>query len=324
MKPYPWQKKQWQQLLSAFSSDRLSHAYLLSGISGLGKVDFAHAFSRVLLCQSVNKSTGVVCGQCKGCRLIKAGTHPDFIEIRPHESGHAIKIDQVRQLTRNLTQKSQYGGYQVVLISAADSMPVGAANALLKTLEEPLGDVVIFLVADCVDKLPATILSRCQQMYFQAENGDETITWLKTQLSAEDDVANLLAIAGGAPLTVKRLVEANYLALRNSILKHLLLVLTDYENPVKPVADWIKQDNALVLYALQTVALDVSRIQVGVQDGLINVDAVRPLEKMSTIVSQMQLQLWIQRLLEKKQMIERGLNLNMQLVLEELMLRWGK
>jgi len=324
MTHYPWQQVQWQQLVRTYSQDRLSHAYLLSGISGLGKTDFANAFASLLLCKNPDKNTGFVCQQCKCCQLMRAKTHPDYIEITPHEKKHAIKIDQVRQLTQKLTQKSQYGGYQVVVISPADAMPVGAANALLKTLEEPLGDVVIFLVVDCMDQLPATIVSRCQQIYFYVNDTKKTLDWLINEFKTQTDIAALLSVAGGAPLAVKRLIDADYITLRDAVLKHLLAILTTSANPVSPIADWLKWDEDLIFYALISLAMDVARIQMGVHNDLMNADSQSLLTKIAQQLSPLALQLWLCILLDKKQLVARGMNLNSQLMFEDLLLKWGK
>ncbi len=202
-------------------------------------------------------------------------------------------------------------------------MPVGAANALLKTLEEPLGDVIIFLVANCMDQLPATIVSRCQQMHFYAKASSETVSWLRGELKTQDNIATLLSIADGAPLTVKRLIEADYLSLRNAVVKHLLAIITGNANPIAPLPDWLKWGDELVFYALTSLALDVSRVQMGSQQGLMNTDCNELLEKIAALISPVLLQEWMIMLLEKKRFVARGMNLNSQLLFESLLLGWG-
>lgn len=152
---------QFYLLQQAFQQDRLSHAYLLSGIAGLGKTEFAKQFAQFLLCDTNNN-----CGNCRSCKQMQANTHPDFIFIAPEEKNHSIKIDQIRELGEKLSRTAHHSGYQVVVISPADAMPVQAANALLKTLEEPTGKVIIFLVDNQKSILPATIMSRCQKIFF--------------------------------------------------------------------------------------------------------------------------------------------------------------
>lgn len=318
---YPWQKTQWQQLSEAFLQHRLSHAYLLSGIAGLGKTDFARAFSALILCE---RPSAHACGVCKGCQLMAAGTHPDFIPIMPHEKGHAIKIDQIRLLTQQVTQKSQRGGYQVVVISPADAMPVGAANALLKTLEEPQGNVVLLLVTNYINQLPATIISRCQQLHFCVIDQHAATDWLKTQVKTEHDLSVLLTLAGGAPLLVSTLIENDFFALRNDVVSHLEAILKKQASPIAPIVNWLKADNQLLFYILMTIAMDLSRIQFGVRDGLIHADALPPLQKIASMIPVMRLQQWMQKLFDKKRLIVAGVNLNAQLMFEDLMIDISK
>lgn len=317
---YPWQKSQWRQLMQVYRQGRLSHAYLLTGISGLGKADFAHQFAAILMCEAMEAEKETPCGGCKGCQLFHANTHPDFIQVMPQEAGHAIKIDQVRSLSQQLSQKPQRGKCQVVVIAPAEAMPVGAANALLKTLEEPLGNVVIFLVAQHAEQLPATIVSRCQQVCFCADHPAESVNWLADKVDTKDDLSVLLSVADGAPLMVKSLVDNNYIELRNLILKSILSVLVRSENPIAPIATWLKSSEQMIFHALLTIAMDLSRIQLGVYHLLTNSDCVPIYEKMAPHISPEHLQQWMMRLFETKRLIARGSNLNMQLVLEDLML----
>src|SRR3989338_1024053 len=167
----PWQKTQWETLQNAFLRQRLSHAYLFTGMPGLGKTDLAITFATYLLCD--NKQRGA-CGQCRSCQWMRAKTHPDFLLIQPQEKNHAVKIDQIREINQRVSKTPQCGGYQVVVISPADSMPIAAANALLKTLEEPVGQVIFFLIHDQQHILPATIPSRCQTIYFSNQEKMKT------------------------------------------------------------------------------------------------------------------------------------------------------
>src|SRR3990167_4382358 len=159
----PWQQTAFQSLVQAFHQNRLSHAYLLSGIAGLGKTQFAKMFAQFLLCQRSSEvstqAVNPISCSCQSCKKFLAGTHPDFLLISPHEKTHAIKIEQIRALSQQISRTAHAGGYQVVVISPADAMPVAAANALLKTLEEPSGNVVIFLIDDQTHPLLPTIAS---------------------------------------------------------------------------------------------------------------------------------------------------------------------
>lgn len=149
-------------LRHAFLKEHVSHAYLFEGPDGVGKCTTALAFAELLLCEAPQGADA--CGICNSCRMFRAGSHPDFITIVP--DGKSIKIKQIRELRDRLSVASRQGGYTVVLMEDADTMGIEAANALLKTIEEPQGPSVFLLLAES-DKLPKTILSRVQRLYFR-------------------------------------------------------------------------------------------------------------------------------------------------------------
>lgn len=162
---YPWQQSQWQQLLKQHQQRRLPQALLFSGQYGLGKKDFALVLAKLVLCEAGGESA---CDICHSCQLFRAGNHPDFFTIYPEENGKTIKVDQIRDLTASLNQTAQLNGYQVAVICPAESMNAAAANALLKTLEEPPGPVILILISHRLGGLPITIVSRCQKIAFFA------------------------------------------------------------------------------------------------------------------------------------------------------------
>jgi len=133
---------------------------LFVGERGVGKKQLALDFSKRLLCS--NKA----CGHCQSCYLFDAQTHPDLIRIEP-ESGQTIKIDQIREVIAFVSQTPSLGGYRIIIIDPARAMNINAANALLKTLEEPTPNTLLILISDSIPRLPATILSRCQKIIFQ-------------------------------------------------------------------------------------------------------------------------------------------------------------
>ena len=167
--PFPWQQSAWDGLMRRLGEQRLPHALLLGGGAGLGKRRLAGDLATALLCQT---ATGPwPCGQCVGCTLMSAGSHPDFHEIGVEEGSRVIKVDAVRELGRSMGLKSQYGGFRVAIIAPAERMNASAANSLLKTLEEPPAGTVLILVADQPSRLPATVRSRCQRLDVHAPDG---------------------------------------------------------------------------------------------------------------------------------------------------------
>ncbi|MCW9088524.1 MAG: DNA polymerase III subunit delta', partial [Gammaproteobacteria bacterium] len=235
--PYPWQIGLWQGLIQRLHEKRLPHALLLTGMAGMGKRDFATRFARAILCDSPAED-GSACGQCRGCLLMEAGTHPDYLKMEPEEEGKAIGIDAVRELTRFQALKSQYGRQRVIQLQPADALNTNSANALLKTLEEPAGETVLLLTTDRPMVLLPTIRSRCQQVVFRPVSGvaPEVVEWLAARLPQGDHTPEvLLQMAGGAPLIALGLESEGELALREGTLYPVLYRL---ERAGKIVGRW--------------------------------------------------------------------------------------
>lgn len=220
----PWHADNWRRLQARRVQHRLPHALLLCGATGLGKRAFAGAFAAALLCERAGDSA---CGQCHACKLVQAGSHPDAVriglELRDDGGGTEqrrrteIIVDQIRALGERLALTSQFGGVQIALIDPADAMNASAANALLKTLEEPTPATIIVLVADQPARLPATIRSRCQRIDVHLPPRDQARAWLARQgIDATTAVAALDA-AGGNPGLALDLAKSGGLNLQKEV-----------------------------------------------------------------------------------------------------------
>lgn len=318
---YPWQQQQWQQLLSQHRQQRLPHALLLSGVAGLGKLAFAEQFAQYLLCKAV--VTDQACGQCSGCRLILATNHPDLLRIVPEESGKNIKIDQIREMILTLSQTAQRAGHLVAIIAPAEALNKAAANALLKTLEEPAGKAVLLLVSHQPGALPATVISRCQQIQFTGTTGANT--WLAAQLSALNKTADidlLLKIAENAPLRALDLAQNNYLTLRDQLLAYLQAVSRRKEPALVPVADYLKQDLVLWVEAFISLLTDILRLQLGVQrQWLVNQDCLAQLQPLAQVYPVLKLLPLLTKLGQARQSLQSTqIHLNEQLLIESLLI----
>jgi len=155
-------KRKRQGLLRAAASGRLAHAYLFCGPEGVGKRSLALALSQMLACRSDDPP----CGSCRVCREIAAGTYPDLHVLSPRGRLGVIKVEGVRLLVEALSRRSTADVGPFVIIDGADRMGQQAANALLKTLEEPPPGSLIVLVASRPDRLLPTVRSRCVRVDF--------------------------------------------------------------------------------------------------------------------------------------------------------------
>jgi len=201
----PWQEHAARAALAQKSS--WPHALLLHGPRGIGKHALALGFAQALLCEAPGVD-GLACGECPGCRYAMAGQHPDLMRIELLEidaddgtlkTVDTIGIDRVRALTEFVQLTSHRQRAKVAVIAPADRMNAAAANALLKTLEEPPAGTYLILVADQPGRLPPTILSRCRKLAAPRPTPGEARAWLAAQGVGAPDVA--LAQASGAPLS---------------------------------------------------------------------------------------------------------------------------
>lgn len=155
---------QWkaQKILKhALESGKISHAYLFNGPSGTGRVAMAREFAKALFC---TEDGADACGECLECRKFKHGNQTDLTIIVP--DGQSIKIDQIRELQKDLSYRNSGMKRKIYMIEQADKMTLQAANSLLKFLEEPLSPVVAILITDNGQAVLPTIRSRTQWVPF--------------------------------------------------------------------------------------------------------------------------------------------------------------
>ena len=226
--PLPWQQASWQQLAERQSQQKLPHALLLHGAEGVGKRHLARLLALSLLCEMPQQA--LPCGQCHGCRLFAAGSHPDFFladtswglreaaeddgESKTRKSskksalpGKQIKIDCIRELIHFGTQTAHQGGRRVALVEPAEALNHNAANALLKTLEEPGEGLFILLISHQPSRLLPTLRSRCQSVFLNTPSHEQALGWLRHHIAAER-AETALAFCQGAPLKAQAAVHA--------------------------------------------------------------------------------------------------------------------
>jgi DNA polymerase III subunit delta' len=196
--PLPWQSETWQRLYQQLEGEQLPHALLITGVQHTGKSRLALALARLLLCEA--PVAGHNCGQCHPCELSQAGTHGDFRWLEPEGKSRAIKVDQIRNIVEFSGKTSSFGARKVVVYAPAEAMNPNAANALLKSLEEPPANTYMILVCHRPQSLPATVRSRCQRLQLPWPPEAQSIEWL-TQLTGDQATSEqLLSLAQGRPM----------------------------------------------------------------------------------------------------------------------------
>ena len=208
-----------QFLKQVIAGEKLPHAYLFVGISGVGKTTTALALARAINCQEPESEEG--CGSCPPCRQIMSGNFPDLELIEPE--GNRIKIDQIRQLSRTFGFKPVSGKYRISIIKKAERMTEEASNAFLKTLEEPpKGNILVLQVKEPLDLLQ-TVVSRCQKVSFRPIPVQLIEDWLKDKKKLDDEQALLLAkISEGSLGRALQMSEGDFLEMRQDYLFNLI------------------------------------------------------------------------------------------------------
>ena len=195
---YPWLSGHWSFFMQRLDSDKLAHALMVEGPEGVGKTALATAMVARLLCR---EDLPRACGHCRSCNLLAGEAHPDYFDLQPEEDSEVIKVDQVRALIAKLELTTSISERKVAYIHPAECMNGAAANALLKSLEEPAGDTVLILVSDNPGRLPVTIRSRCQAISVNQPATRDVLDWLEHSSGKTAELAEAaLQAAGGSPL----------------------------------------------------------------------------------------------------------------------------
>lgn len=267
---YPWQEKIWQQLHQG--RQKLHHAFLMHGRAGIGKYDFALQFSKALLCHHVN-AAGHACGACPSCRWFNDESHPDFRLVSPEQESSGedestpakktkkktqISVAQIRELSDFLGLSShQTQGLRVIMINPAEALNLASANALLKMLEEPSPGVIFILIANQVQRLLPTILSRCHKISMPVPDAAQALAWLNMQniKNAEQQVAYF----EGSPIRV--LSEQEQFAQLTEIWKLLALGRRTEPQSLAPLL--LAQSAESGIIALQKWLYDILVVKLG-------------------------------------------------------------
>ena len=270
---YPWVETLWSSLVA--DRARNTHAMMFVGARGLGKASCALAYTRHL----------VVGEDEQGAALFDVGTHPDVHVLmveelmqeegglvdryaqryREHHTGKpkaVITIEQVRMLTSSITTFAHSAGLKVILIFDAHLMNRNAANALLKSLEEPPSNTVFLLVTDQPEKTPMTIRSRCTMVAFRPPPTDVALEWLRAQPGFEDGGEYQLAMAGGSPILAVEMYRSGYTDLQARIIESVRALWNRTSSVSEVATAWSGENNLDVIQTLQKLLADLARFSV--------------------------------------------------------------
>ncbi|PFG08914.1 DNA polymerase-3 subunit delta' [Marinobacter sp. LV10MA510-1] len=269
----PWLAKAWHSVQKQLTESRLPHALIINGERGVGKRAWADAVAGLLLCdqlQTDSRGMPQACGHCKQCELKRAGSHPD-VRVYAPEKSRMVRIVQIRELIAFASASPQVGQRKIAIIDRADQLNINAANALLKTLEEPSGDTVLLLLQESGRPLIPTIRSRCQTHNLPVPEASDAERWLVSQLTLLPSekqpesiaVAKALMLAGNAPRLALDYLNGGFIALHDAA----FCGFRDFMKNQMTLADAAKAFKALgldeTLWLFEGWAADLARLSAG-------------------------------------------------------------
>ncbi len=310
------------------SAKQVRHAYLISGDEGVGKRTLAVQFARALNCLK-DGASGTYCGVCRACTLIPEHTFPDFHVLEPEEGTNSFKIDQVRELQQQLALSPYEGRWRIALLADFERATENAANALLKTLEEPSDKVIIILTATDTSALLPTIVSRCEQIALRAVSKDEIGEAIGKSGLTEVDVRLIAGIAQGRPgAALRYATEPEMLEGRLEQIDQLETLLQsskgerfDYVDRLLSRRDELEQKRQLVLKIMQTwmgLWRDAMLRSCNPASGIVNMDQEALVNRLVAGVSKKKIQECVTAIQRTQRAIEDFANV--RLAMEVLML----
>jgi len=220
---YPWLMKEYLALANDFSNNRLHHAVLICGASGLGKHQLIERLTQLIQCQQPLEHKA--CGQCQDCQLHQSQSHADYYHVSQLDGKAQVSIDQIRQLSKSILSTGLVNQRRVVVIEPLNGLTESAANALLKILEEPPKHVYFLLSTASNQHVPATIMSRCFKLQIKLPQASKILQWLERK-SGTAISEHQLDLLGATPLRALQGIESGlYLELQQliSLLNQLYL-----------------------------------------------------------------------------------------------------
>jgi DNA polymerase-3 subunit delta' len=306
----------------------LRHAYLLAGPEGVGRRTLATRFAMALNC-TTPPEPGSFCGECRECRQIAALAHPDLSLLTPTEGHKDILIDQVRDLQHTLALAPYAAKYRIALLPNFQRANTQAANALLKTLEEPPERVVMLLTADALEHLLPTIISRCEVIRLRPASITDAAAFLQSSQGLPADQADLLAhlTSGRIGAAIRLAEDPEALTHRREHLEVFLELLSAPRQDRFKLAERLaKSYDSARANAAEVIPLwlsfwrDVFVRSSGADLPLVNLDLEPAVDQVAVMVSPQGARALV--IAHEEALDQLDANANVRLLLEALMLRW--
>ncbi|PVZ87967.1 DNA polymerase III subunit delta' [Serratia sp. S1B] len=320
MEWYPWLNSSYRHLVGQYRAGRGHHALLLHAAPGNGDAALLYALSRWLICQQRNGDKS--CGECHSCRLMLAGHHPDYHVLTPEKGKSSLGIEPIRQVIETLYSHAQQGGAKVVWLPQAELLTEAAANALLKTLEEPPGKTYFLLGCRDPSRLLATLRSRCFYWHLASPDEQFSLQWLNRQ--GEGDPTHRLTalrLNDGAPIAAEQLLQPERWQQRVTLCSTLASALTQGDM-LRLLAVLNHDDVAERLHWLCTLLMDAMKWQQGAASYVLNQDQLPLVQQLANQFSALSLQKNLQLWLNCRHQLLNIVAVNRELLLTEQLLNW--
>jgi DNA polymerase-3 subunit delta' len=311
-------------LRRAIQNEKVVNSYLFLGSEGIGKKYAALQFAKALNCLGEEAGRGDACDQCSSCKKVDHALHPDVLLIEPE--GQNIRVDQVRQLQRDLAYRPYEGKRRIYILTAADRMAPNMSNILLKTLEEPPLHTVIVLLANNSRWILPTILSRCQLIRFNPLPTPLVSNWLMETKGLDEEEAHLLAsLSEGSPGKALEIQEEIRQIQREELLKEWI---GSKSLSAERIGSWVgtlpseRENLLLILELAKTLLRDLAMVKTLKKPALIHSDLLPVMEAIATNWS-------LSSLFNRMEILNRTAlaikaNANTGLALEAMMLSWAE
>lgn len=320
MKWYPWLRPAYEQLVANHQAGRGHPALLVHALPGMGDDALIYAISRWLMCQQPDGLKS--CGRCRACQLMQAHTHPDYYQPEPEKGKTTLGIDAIRDVTEKLYDRARLGGAKVVWLKDAEQLTEAAANALLKTLEEPPENTWFMLGCRAPARLPATLRSRCLYWHLPPPEDRWADAWLARECAAPPlQRVAALRLSGGAPGAALDLLQ-------NSAWPHRLRLAEQLAKTVNTrdalalLPELHQDDVAMRLHWLAALLLDALKCAQGGGAYITHVDLTVHSQLLAASLAVTVLQSMLNGVLQCREQLISVAGLNRELMLTELLLNW--
>jgi len=319
MKWYPWLRPSFEQLVSSYQAGRGHHALLVQALPGMGSDALIYALCRFLMCRQPEGHKS--CGHCRSCQLMQAGTHPDYYALSPEKGKSSLGIDAVRDVNEKLYEHARLGGAKVIWIGDAAMLTDAAANALLKTLEEPPENTWFFLACQEPARLLATLRSRCRLHHLTPPPESYALAWLEREVTmSQDALLAALRLSANAPAAALELLQDVHWTARQQLCQTLANVLTQ--------GDWLTllpilnhEQAAVRLHWLASLLVDAQKRQQGITL-VSNPDVWTLVNQLAQMLPAARLQAIARDVSFCREQLLNVVGVNRELLLTERLLRW--